>query len=56
MSARKADPMIARIQAHLYAVNAVQAERIGLTAMAIRMWRLADGASPDRKPTEREPS
>lgn len=54
MSARKATPGMVRLQAHLYAINAVQADRVGLKALAARMRRLANGASADHRPSEKE--
>lgn len=42
------------LMAYLYAINAVQAERVGLTSMANRMRRLARGQSAESRPTERK--
>lgn len=48
------DPSLQRLQAHLYAINAVQADRVGLKALADRMRRLAMGASAVNYKPEKE--
>lgn len=43
-----------KLMAYLYAINAEQAQRVGLPALAAKMRAAAKGATADKRPTEKE--